>query len=209
MVNAINTTNVLQQATTAVKQDDIKTLLKYVNNEALKEIPDTFSSSLKSGAGSAAAFEGIPLMNFFKRGHKVKNIRTSNGTEVVIKDAMKALDKRTSNAFKNIFIGTDGTLGERIAKFVRTQNSVKKDFVNLKDATKATNKAANLYAKKNPKNVNKMMSAIDEAIEKADYFMSPIKTDIRSASAALDDAVQALAKNPTSSKLKKAVEKAA
>ena len=208
MVNAINTTNVLQQATTAVKQDDIKTLLKYVNNEALKEIPDTFSSSLKSGAGSAAAFEGIPLMNFFKRGHKVKNIRTSNGTEVVIKDAMKALDKRTSNAFKNIFIGTDGTLGERIAKFVRTQNSVKKDFVNLKDATKATNKAANLYAKKNPKNVNKMMSAIDDAIEKADYFMNPIKTDIRSANAVLDDAVQALAKNPTSKKLKKAVEKA-
>ena len=208
MVNAINTTNVLQQATTAVKQDDIKTLLKYVNNEALKEIPDTFSSSLKSGAGSAAAFEGIPLMNFFKRGHKVKNIRTSNGTEVVIKDAMKALDKRTSNAFKNIFIGTEGTLGERIAKFVRTQNSAKKDFVNLKDATKATNKAANLYAKKNPKNVNKMMSAIDDAIEKADYFMNPIKTDIRSANAVLDDAVQALAKNPTSKKLKKAVEKA-
>lgn len=208
MVSSISSTNVLKQATTAVKQDDIKTLLKYVNNEALKEVPDTFSSTLKSGVGSAAVFEGIPVLNFLRKGKKVKELRTSEGAKVVIKDAMKAMDERTSNAFRNIFKGTEGTLGERIAKFVRTQNQTKKDFISLKDATKSANKASKLYTKRNPNKVNKMMSAIDDAIEKADYFLNPMKTDIRSAKLSLDDAVEALAKNPSSKKLKKAVEKA-
>ena len=237
MVNGISSTNVLQQATTAVKQDDIKTLLKYVNNEALKEVPDTFTSTVKSGVGSAALFEGIPVLNFLRKGHKIKNIRTSDGTTIIINDAMKALDERTSKAFKNIFKGTDGTLGERVAKFIRTQNLTKKDYINLKDATKAANKASNLYSKRQPKETNKvitairnffeaspkrkgkktgkLMSAIDNAIEKADYFVSPLKTDARNAKLAiddaariLDDATQALAKKPNSKKLKKAVEKA-
>ena len=208
MVSSISSTNVLKQATTAVQQDDIKTLLKYVNNEALQEVPDTFSSTLKSGVGSAAVFEGIPVLNFLRKGKKVKELRTSEGTKVVIKDAMKAMDERTSKAFKNIFKGTDGTLGERIAKFVRTQNQTKKDFISLKDATKSANKASKLYTKGNPDKVNQMMSAIDDAIEKADYFVNPMKTDIRSAKLSLNDAVEALAKNPNSKKLKKTVEKA-
>ena len=206
MVNGISSTNVLQQATTAVKQDDIKTLLKYVNNEALKEVPDTFTSTVKSGVGSAALFEGIPLFNFLKRGKKVKNLVTSEGTTIAIKDAMKAMDEKTSKALRNIFKGTEGSIGERISNFINTQNQVKKEYISLKDASKAANKATKATLK--GKNPEKILNTINDAVEKADYFANPQKVDLSKAQKALNDAVEALAKNPNSKKLQKAVEKA-
>ena len=206
MVSAINSTNVLKQATTAVKQDDIKTLLKYVNNEALQEVPDTFTSTLKSGVGTAAVFEGIPLFNFIRKGKRVKSIITSEGTTIAIKDAMKAMDSKTSEALKNIFKGTEGTLRERISNFISTQNKVKKEFINLKDATKAANKATKATLK--GKSQEKILNAIGDAVEKADYFANPEKIDLKRAQKVLDEALEALAKNPNSKKLQKAVEKA-
>ena len=75
MVSSIKSTNVLNNTILTSKQDDIKTLVKYSNNEVLKEVPDTFSSTVKSGLGSAAIFEGIPLLGFLRKGKKVKSIK--------------------------------------------------------------------------------------------------------------------------------------
>ena len=199
MVSGIRSTNVLNQATTAIKQDDIKTLLKYVNNESLKEIPDTFTSTVKSSVGSAAAFEGIPLLNFLKRGKNVKNIVTSEGTSIAIKDAMKAMDGKTSEALRNIFKGTEGSLGERISNFVSTQNQVKKEYINLKDAVKSADKATKATLK--GKSQEKILNTINDAVDKADYFVNPQKVDLKKAQKALDEAIEALAKNPNNKKL--------
>ena len=193
MVSSINATNVLNKATLTSKQDDIKTLVKYTNNEVLKEVPDTFTSTIKSGLGTAAVFEGFPLLKFLKNGKKVRAIKPSSGSEILVKDAMKALDEKTSKAFKNIFTGKEGKLGERISNFISTQNQVRKDFINLKDAAKSGKKAADAVRK--GKNYEAMISRIDDATKAADYFVDPKKIDLQRAQQAVDKAAEALAKN--------------
>lgn len=166
MVSAINTANVINQATTASKETDVKKLVKYVNNEALKDIPDTFSSTTKSAVGSAALFEGFPLLNFIKRGKKVNTIATSQG-QIVIKDAMKQLDNKTQQALKNIFKGKDGSVGKRVFEYLQTQNEVKQQYSSLKSAVKSANKATKALRGKDAK---KAMNAIDKAVKSADEF---------------------------------------
>ena len=56
---------------TVRQTDDVKNLVKYTNNQVLKEVPDTFTSTLKGGTGSAAVFEGIPFLRFLFKNKKV------------------------------------------------------------------------------------------------------------------------------------------
>lgn len=200
MVSVVNNTNLVNKTILSPKQDDIKNLLKYSSNQAIKEVPDTFTSTVKGGMGFAAVYEGIPLFNFLKRGKKVKGIRPSESQTIMIKDAMKAMDKKTSDALKNIFKGTEGTLGERVLNYFSTQNQVKKDYINLKGAVKSTQKATKTVAK--GKNYEAILSSIDDATKAADYFVDPKKIDLNRAKQVAEEAAETLAKKPNSKLLK-------
>lgn len=91
------------------------------------EDSDSFSTSLKFGAASAAVFEGIPLGLYLKRNHKL-------GGEMT--EAMKNLSANTQNAFKNLIHG-EGKLTERISNYFNVINTNKSAYHNIKDITKA------------------------------------------------------------------------
>lgn len=207
MVNLITSQNTIQpainQANTA-RTDNIKTLVKYVNNEALKETPDTFKSTTKSALSSAAVFEGLPLLGFLKRSKQTGSIVTSSGKNIAIKDAMKSIDNTTAEAFKNIFKGK-GSITSRVGDYFNTAHTSKKQFQNLKDATKTASKAAKAIKKSNPELVE---SAIKNALESADEFIAPGTKKYHEALKGVEKAKQALKNNPASKKLQKAVTKA-
>lgn len=137
MVNAINAASVINQ-TTATKEADIKKLVKYVNNESLQDIPDTFSSTTKSALGSAGLFEGIPLVKFLMRNKKL------NGT---FKNAnLKILGEADKNALNNLLKGED-KLTKRISDFIQHTNQSKYVFMDEKAAVKSKLKAQKLSDK--------------------------------------------------------------
>ncbi len=204
MVTSVNSTNVINQTIGNASKQNIQTLLKYVNNEALKEIPDTFSSTVKSGASSAAFFEGLPFVNFLRKRHKIANIVTSSGQQISVKESMKAIDKASKTAFKNIFTGKEGSLFSRIGNYINTANASQKQYTNLKDAVKSAHKAYKNVLK-NPQKIEESVAA---ATKKADYFVNPAKTDLNAAKEVMAKAQAALEKNPASKKLQRALAKA-
>jgi len=204
MVTSVNSTNVINQALGTTSKKDLQTLVKYVNREALKEIPDTFTSTVKSGASSAAFFEGIPFLNFLRKRHKISNIVTSGGIEVSVKKSMKAIDKASKTAFKNIFTGKEGSFMSRVGNYLNTANASQKQYTNLREAVKAQHKAYKNLIKKSPK----LEESIVNATKKADYFVNPAKADLNAAQEVMAKAQAALEKNPASKKLQKALAKA-
>lgn len=129
MVSAINSNIAISTAN--IKQENAEKLVKYVKGEALTQAPDTFTNSLKSSTGSTALFEGLPILNFLKNNKTINKATES---------AMKALDTRNIEAFKNIFKG-EGKVASKVGNFVQTANDSKKAFVEIKSATKAQAKA--------------------------------------------------------------------
>lgn len=115
--------------------DEVKTLLKYVNNESLKDVPDTFSSTTKSAIGSAALFEGIPLFNFIRRNALLKK----NG-KTVAKDAMNKLGEVNKEALKNLF-SKEGKFGKKLLSFVQTSKDTIGAYREVRGAVKAEAKA--------------------------------------------------------------------
>lgn len=204
MVSSISSINTVNQATNASKQDDIKKLIKYVNNEALKDTPDSFSSTTKSAIGTAGVFTGLPLLNFLNKSKKVKSVVTSNGKQISIKDAMKGMDEKTSAALKNIINGKDGSLTKRISNYIDTATDVRKDYDNLKSAVKSANKATK--AVKHGKDASKV---IENATSAADYFVNSKKIDLQKAEKVASEAAEKLSKNPNSKLLKLKADKAA
>lgn len=205
MVNSISSQNVLNPQINTSKTEDIKTLVKYVNNESLKEVPDTFKSTTKSAVSSAALFEGLPLLGFLKKSKKLGNIVTSSGKQLAIKDSMKAIDAKTSQALKNIFKG-EGSITSRVANYFSTVQNSKKQYQQLKDATKTASKVAKAMKKGNQEVID---SAIKTAMESADEFVLPGTKKYHEALGKLTKAKEALSKNPASAKLQKAAGKAA
>lgn len=204
MVSSISSINTVNQATNVSKQDDIKKLIKYVNNETLKDTPDSFSSTTKSAIGTAGVFTGLPLLNFLNKSKKVKSVVTSNGKQISIKDAMKGMDEKTSAALKNIINGKDGSLTKRISNYIDTATDVRKDYDNLKSAVKSANKATK--AVKHGKDASKV---IENATSAADYFVNSKKIDLQKAEKVASEAAEKLSKNPNSKLLKLKADKAA
>lgn len=204
MVSSISSINTVNQTTNASKQDDIKKLIKYVNNETLKDTPDSFSSTTKSAIGTAGVFTGLPLLNFLNKSKKVKSVVTSNGKQISIKDAMKGMDEKTSAALKNIINGKDGSLTKRISNYIDTATDVRKDYDNLKSAVKSANKATK--AVKHGKDASKV---IENATSAADYFVNSKKIDLQKAEKVASEAAEKLSKNPNSKLLKLKADKAA
>ena len=187
MANAVsNVNNISKTVQTAnVKPADTKKLIKYVNGEALKEVPDTFASTTKSAMGSVAVFEGIPLLNFIKRNLSLKK----NGSEFV-KDSMNTLGQNNRNALKQILKG-EGSLGKRILDFVSTSNKSRLSYSELRRIAKAETKAikaGNKYAKiaeklaKNPteKLTGKAAKALNNSTKFAEKAIGE-KTALKSA----------------------------
>ena len=163
MVSAIDTNIINKTQQTALNQTgksaSVKKLAKYVNNEALTQAPDTFTSTAKSGASSALLFEGLPFAFLLNRNKKL------NGK--FINNEMKALGETNKQALQNLFGGKD-KLSKRIADFIRTSNQSNRDYVDLRSNVKAQYKLDKLKEKlaKNPAS-EKLKSAVSKATEKA------------------------------------------
>lgn len=168
MVSAINSVNTVNKVTTAAsKEADVKKLVKYVNNEILQEVPDTFTSTTKSALGSAAVFEGLPLFNFLRRNKKINSDFVKNG--------QLALDKMNKESLQKLLHG-EGKLSKRIGEYISSASSSKQVFYDIKAAAKAqfkADKAATKLAKateklaKNPNNIF-AKKAVESATKKAE-----------------------------------------
>lgn len=123
-------------ANTNVSSKDVKKLVKYANNEALTEKPDTFASTAKSAATSAAVFEGIPLVKFASRTKKLTGSIKGNS-------AMQQLDDLSREALKKIKNG-EGSLTSRVFNYVKTANDNKKIYSDVKQGAKAARKLQKL-----------------------------------------------------------------
>lgn len=157
MVNTVSSTNIINQIQQASKTTDVKNLIKYVNNEALKEIPDTFVSTTKSTLGFAGIFEGIPLLRYLTRNKKLAKIaaeKTSKEAAKVsgklISSNLKNIDATTLKTLQNISAGK-GCLLDKILGFFKTTNNAKNAYQAersaVKVAAKNSNKIKNLAAK--------------------------------------------------------------
>ena len=168
MVSAIDTNIINKTQQTALNQTgksaSVKKLAKYVNNEALTQAPDTFTSTAKRGASSALLFERLPFAFLLKRNKKL------NGK--FINNEMKALGETNKQALQNLFGGKD-KLSKRIADFIRTSNQSNRDYVDLRSNVKAQYKLDKLKEKlaKNPAS-EKLKSAVSKATEKAEATAS-------------------------------------
>ena len=170
MVSSISSTNMLNKATQVnTQKDDVAKLVKYVKGEALTQAPDTFTSNAKSSAGSAAIFEGIPLLNFIRRNKKLSGAAT---------EAMKTVDGRNIEAFQKLFKKGEGKLTSRLANFIETANQSKRTFVDIKSATAAKTKAI--------KTAEKAAKAAEKAAAKPNFFTTraAAKAEAKAAKAA-------------------------
>lgn len=160
---------------TVRQTDDVKNLVKYTNNQVLKEVPDTFTSTLKSGAGSAAIFEGIPFLRFLFKNKKA-NKAFLNGNKY-----LDDIGKANQAALQNLKNGK-GKLSERIFDFVRTNNESKNIYVDargvaakqakqikLNDKLQKLNSKNGLFKerriKKTQAKLDKVTSRLDDAIK--------------------------------------------
>ena len=179
MVNSVSSVNILNQASKSSNQAEIKKLASYVNNEALKQIPDTFASTTKSGIKSSGLFNGIPYLFFLKNKFFAKKLFSDN-----IKAMNNVLiqgDKATIEAFKGIF-KKGGKLTEKIANYTKAIDANDKLFSGFKKATKlsknfsiASKKADKIAAKLNKNTGNKFINWIrnkrlDKFTAKAEQF---------------------------------------
>lgn len=122
----------------SVKQADIQKLIKYVNNETLKDVPDTFTSRAKDAASSAALFEGIPLISFLLKNKKL------NGN--FVNEGMKTVGDANKKALENLIKGK-GSLGQRIVNYVADTNMTKRAYNDVQSIVKSQFKADKLAKK--------------------------------------------------------------
>ncbi len=138
MVNGINATNVINQTNVPKKEENLGKLVKYVNNEALKDTSDTFSSTLKGAAGSVALFNGIPLVKYLIGNKKVYKNFVTNG--------MKNLDAYNMQALKDLFKG-EGKILDRVSNYINKSNKIKEALSAEKKLTSSIVKGENLWKK--------------------------------------------------------------
>ena len=139
MVNNIESSNLVSKAAAnSAKSKNIKKLVKYTKNEPLTQMPDTFTSNVKSGVSSALLWEGLPFAFLLKRNKKL------NGA--FISKEMKNLDNINKKAFETLKNG-EGSIIERIKTFIKKANDSNKNFYNLKSNVKLQSKYANLIEK--------------------------------------------------------------
>lgn len=150
-ISPISTQNV-----SYTKQGEVQKLIKYVNNEALKDVPDTFSSTAKSAVGTTAVFEGLPLLKF------LKNIKGSGNAA---KDGIAQLAKVNKEALNTLFKG-EGSFVSRLGDYVIKSNASKEAYKSVKSVAKLEAKSAKLLGKAEKvigKNANKAQKLSNKA----------------------------------------------
>lgn len=113
-------------AGTRVKHTEVEKLLKYVNNESLTTKPDTFTSTAKNAASTAALFEGVPFVNMLR-----KNKHAVNGGKFY-SDGMKQLQTNLNDAKKALFDKSTGKLGTRLKNYMKAVDENQKAYSQLK-----------------------------------------------------------------------------
>ena len=182
MTFPLSTVNKINNAADSVNKNAYYTsqLVKYVNNEALEDKPDSFVSTIKSDVACAGLFEGIPIFNFLRKSKKLSGSRlgylndiAKNNTEALNKLKLKDTDIITR--IKNYISDTVQTNKE----FRELQSSVKTEYADKfgkKAAEKVTEEAAE---KVTEKAVEKVTEEVAEKVtEKASkgYFSKIAKT---------------------------------
>ncbi len=161
MVNTVSSTNIINQIQQASQAADVKNLVKYLNNESLKEIPDTFVSTAKSTLGFAGIFEGIPFLKYILRNKKIAKItakqastEAAKGAGKLISNNMRNIDAVTLKKLQNISAG-NGSFLDKILGFFKTTNNAKNAYQLERSAAKVT--------AKNSKKITNLTAAIEKA----------------------------------------------
>lgn len=172
MVGSISS-NAIVNSQAAVKKESAEKLYKYVSGQTIEQAPDTFKSNLKSSAGSAAVFEGLPVLFFLGRNVKSKGAASK---------AMKALDGANKSAFENLLKGKD-KLTQRLGDFIDTANNskrmyadIKSDVKTIRKSQKAASKAQKLTAKANAKNSSKLAAKAEKLTAKSQKLAEGAKS---------------------------------
>ncbi len=142
MVNAVNSVNNVQYIN---NQAEVQKLIKYTNNEALKDVPDTFTSCLKGSVPTVGLFEGFPLLKLLKRNKKLNN--------TLISDSMKELGAKNKIALNKLFHG-EGKLTERLIKYISSAKESQEAYSSIKLAAKTE------YKEKFPSLLKKLTNRI-------------------------------------------------
>lgn len=156
MVTAVNN-NTSVNAIYNNKQEQVKTLVKYVNNEALKDVPDTFVSTAKSAVGTTALFEGIPLLKLMLNKKSLgANSKTLQGFEQVA--------QMNANALQSLKKG-EGSILSRLSDYISNTNKTKEAYRSVRSAAGAEAKI-NKLSKKLVNVSEKSKKGISEKIAK-------------------------------------------
>lgn len=154
-VSNVNVSNVNNQA-------EIKKLIKYVNNEPLKEVPDTFTSCASGAATSAALFEGIPLLNLARRNKKLCKVYNQHSVD----EKIKALADANSKALENLKHGKD-KLTKRIVDFAKSAQEGKNEYFSIKSAASKELKNAKSASKLSQTAEKTVLQTVEKTAETA------------------------------------------
>lgn len=174
MVSIINNLGVTNNIPNKTASNDVKTLIKYVNNEALKETPDTFTSTTKSALGSAAVFEGIPFFNFIRRNAAMNKFAKASGKNFVTKDLMNNLGQINKEALQNLLHGKEN-IGKRILSYLNTTKGTTQAYRDVRGALSAQLKEAKAVSK-GSKNITKYTAKSAEKLKTAQEAVKKIGT---------------------------------
>ncbi len=151
MVSAVDTAI---KTTVETKKPSIETsrkLLKYIKGEPLKALEeDTFSSATKSVASGAAFYEGIPILGYLLRNHKIKKSGNTACTDV-----MKKITEKNKADLNKLF-RAEGSKGKKVLDYVSSAKESNDIFKGTFSAAKTESKALK-YAKKAEKIEKKLL----------------------------------------------------
>ncbi len=151
MLNGIDANYAVNQATNQVYATAPQTAAINAGAQAAEQLPDTFLSSTKNAASSAALFEGIPLLNLL--------IRSKKATGKTISQGMKLIGKHNDIALKKLLHG-EGKLSERILDFISSANKSKQAYMAERSSVKALN--SSLKASKELEQITQKLSQVAE-----------------------------------------------
>ena len=129
MVNSVYSNRYFSQlanTTAPTNPNEVKQLLKYVNNQALKEVPDSFVSTTKGAVKMGAAFNVLPALSFAKNTKKL--------TGHFLNAEAKTLSQINKAALKNIFKGTEGNILTRTKDYLATVTKNSKKYEALRES---------------------------------------------------------------------------
>ncbi len=150
MVNGIEANYAANQVPQQVYTTAPQTVVN-AGAQAAEQLPDTFLSSTKNAASSAAIFEGIPILNLL--------LRSKKSTGKALSQGMNLIGLHNKTALKKLLHG-DGKLSKRILDFVSSANKSKQAYMTERSSVKALSKSV-----KATKKLEKITKKLSQAAE--------------------------------------------